>query len=466
MEALKAMKAKMQQEREAVAASKAEGASKYTTKAELEAARLTKLREEEERERVEKEKKRKVDGGAAADAASARPAKKGKEGGDKDKEKPPALLMSRAEVIRRLRALGQPATLFGEDNGMREARLIKAEREMKVDDDTVGGQQANLMLELARAGKGEKAALAKAKAQAEAEAAEAEAAQRRKLGPDGAPGVDSAEEAPIVAKDPTMEAFEKAAAALAARRTEEAMCVEDRIEHYLKRWMAEWDADLESRPEEIKNSGSGHQTTLQFRQTEKYFEPLFERLKHRLLHEELRAGIWMIISAMKQRNYLSANDIYLKLAIGNAPWPIGVTSVGIHERAAREKISHVSDHGNASGAAHIMNDEASRKYFQGIKRLITFVQRAYPTDPSRSVNFQTAADFGRGCAGGGSDKLALIEAEKRGEDWRALGLEEAPHYMGKDGSVNVPIKWKYIIGRAQEECNPGGASGSGSGGEH
>lgn len=35
---------------------------------------------------------------------------------------------------------------------------------------------------------------------------------------------------------------------------------------------------------------------------------------------------------MRDRNYLFANDIYLRLAIGNAPWPIGVTSVGIHER--------------------------------------------------------------------------------------------------------------------------------------
>eukprot|EP01047_Picozoa_sp_COSAG01_P079917 COSAG01_NODE_15339_length_1347_cov_1243.159455_3_plen_27_part_01 len=26
------------------------------------------------------------------------------------------------------------------------------------------------------------------------------------------------------------------------------------------------------------------------------------------------------------------------LTIGNAPWPMGVTSVGIHERAGREKI--------------------------------------------------------------------------------------------------------------------------------
>lgn len=68
-----------------------------------------------------------------------------------------------------------------------------------------------------------------------------------------------------------------------------------------------------------------------------------------------------MVQHVKDRNYLAANDIYLKLAIGNAPWPIGVTHVGLHERSAREKISHVM---NASSQAHIMNDEASRKFFQ------------------------------------------------------------------------------------------------------
>ena len=33
-----------------------------------------------------------------------------------------------------------------------------------------------------------------------------------------------------------------------------------------------------------------------------------------------------------------ANDSYLQMAIGNAPWPIGVTMVGIHARTGREKI--------------------------------------------------------------------------------------------------------------------------------
>ena len=65
------------------------------------------------------------------------------------------------------------------------------------------------------------------------------------------------------------------------------------------------------------------------------------------------------VQAMKERNYIHAYDIYMRLSIGNAPWPIGVTSVGIHERSAREKISHVMN-----GAAHIMNDESTRKYLQ------------------------------------------------------------------------------------------------------
>jgi hypothetical protein len=106
---------------------------------------------------------------------------------------------------------------------------------------------------------------------------------------------------------------------------------------------------------------AGTQTTLAFRQTARNMEPLYDRLRNRQLTGELLTGLWMMVQSMRNRNYLHANDIYLKLAIGNAPWPIGVTSVGIHERSAREKISHVM---NTNGQAHIMNDEATRKYFQ------------------------------------------------------------------------------------------------------
>lgn len=109
---------------------------------------------------------------------------------------------------------------------------------------------------------------------------------------------------------------------------------------------------------------------------------------------------------------MQANDAYLQMAIGNAPWPIGVTMVGIHARTGREKI--FSKH-----VAHVLNDETQRKYiqvwndnmnrsviyyivvvlfirsviifffssFQGLKRLMTICQKHFPTDPSKCVEY-------------------------------------------------------------------------------
>ena len=47
-----------------------------------------------------------------------------------------------------------------------------------------------------------------------------------------------------------------------------------------------------------------------------------------------------VVNATKPATVLcvQANDMYLEMAIGNAPWPIGVTMVGIHARTGREKI--------------------------------------------------------------------------------------------------------------------------------
>lgn len=75
-----------------------------------------------------------------------------------------------------------------------------------------------------------------------------------------------------------------------------------------------------------------------------------------------------------------ANDAYLQMAIGNAPWPIGVTMVGIHARTGREKI--FSKH-----VAHVLNDETQRNYIQGLKRLMTICQKHFPTDPWKCVEY-------------------------------------------------------------------------------
>ena len=68
-----------------------------------------------------------------------------------------------------------------------------------------------------------------------------------------------------------------------------------------------------------------------------------------------------IVHYVQNRSYQQANDAYLRMSIGNAAWPIGVTSVGLHERSADQKIAQ-------DVVAHVMNDEVSRKWIQAIKR--------------------------------------------------------------------------------------------------
>ncbi|KAK3751393.1 hypothetical protein QZH41_012003 [Actinostola sp. cb2023] len=94
------------------------------------------------------------------------------------------------------------------------------------------------------------------------------------------------------------------------------------------------------------------------RQTQAYLNPLMRKLRTK------------------------ANDAYLQMAIGNAPWPIGVTMVGIHARTGREKIF-------SQNVAHedVLNDETQRKYIQGLKRVMTFCQKKFPADPSKSVEY-------------------------------------------------------------------------------
>jgi hypothetical protein len=53
---------------------------------------------------------------------------------------------------------------------------------------------------------------------------------------------------------------------------------------------------LRRRPEASTTTALGYQATMLFHQTKKYMEPLFVKLKRRQLVEELRAGLWMMIT--------------------------------------------------------------------------------------------------------------------------------------------------------------------------
>lgn len=51
------------------------------------------------------------------------------------------------------------------------------------------------------------------------------------------------------------------------------------------------------------------------------------------LPPDMLARVAEIVHHMQKRQYQKANDSYLRLSIGNAPWPIGVTMVGYADAA-------------------------------------------------------------------------------------------------------------------------------------
>lgn len=122
-----------------------------------------------------------------------------------------------------------------------------------------------------------------------------------------------------------------------------------------------------------------------FTQTRVYLKPLLKKLKNDKIPEDIFDSLIEIVKHLLEGNYIKASDAYLTMAIGNAPWPIGVTMVGIHARTGREKIF-------SKNVAHVLNDESQRKYIQALKRLMTKCQEFFPSDPSRSVEYVSHKD--------------------------------------------------------------------------
>lgn len=152
------------------------------------------------------------------------------------------------------------------------------------------------------------------------------------------------------------------------------------ISQLLKLLLQIWGQKLNSRPEAEKRSVKGKRASATYGQTQQYLKPLFKKLRNKSIQDDILDSLTIIVGHLLDRNYVIANDAYLQMAIGNAPWPIGVTMVGIHARTGREKI--FSKH-----VAHVLNDETQRKYIQGLKRLMTKCQYFFPTDPSRCVEY-------------------------------------------------------------------------------
>ncbi|KZZ93886.1 Prp18 [Moelleriella libera RCEF 2490] len=130
--------------------------------------------------------------------------------------------------------------------------------------------------------------------------------------------------------------------------------------------------------EERNDTSASKQAYATMVQTRENMKPLFRRFESGDLDDSLIEPIVQIVKALQERRYVDANDDYLRLSIGKAAWPIGVTMVGIHERSAREKL-----HNGEKG--HVMGDEVTRKFLQSIKRCLTFAQVRWPPTDLRQL---------------------------------------------------------------------------------
>ncbi|GLU07551.1 hypothetical protein SLE2022_245060 [Rubroshorea leprosula] len=294
--------------------------------------------------------------------------------------------LPKQEVIRRLRFLKQPITLFGEDDAARLDRLkyiLKAGL-FEVDSDMTEGQTNDFLRDIVELRKRQKTGMLsdrkrKDREEGRGEDGEGAGGEEELSGDGGSSGVD----------------MDKDLKRMKANFDE--LCDEDKILVFFKRLLNEWNQELDELPEAEKRTAKGKSMVATFKQCARYLNPLFKFCRKKVLPDDIRQALLLVVECCMKRDYLAAMDHYIKMAIGNAPWPIGVTMVGIHERSAREKIY-------TNSVAHIMNDETTRKYLQSVKRLMTFSQRRYPTVPSKAVEFNSLAN--------GSDLQSLLAEER------------------------------------------------------
>lgn len=307
-----------------------------------------------------------------------------KNGGDDDDNKknntveeiPP---LSKDDVIRKLRALKQPATLFGETDWTRFQRL----RELQLSKDDHSDGQDNVYQKKMREVRAKDAA----EDAVHFNSHDTKPADEHDhgTGNGGSTKPNSAGDGVVSAS--SSDVMIKGNANNIKKRDDDdddvndaTKCKEDFVHGFIRKYMRLWHGELDAMSKDERRSNKGRSQLATYEQTKDWLKPLEKLLRKRKLSKTILDALKDIFHAAAQREYMAAMRLYLeRLAIGNAPWPMGATQVGIHSRAAREKIGE-------DKIAHVMNDEQTRKYIQAVKRLLTVAQRHFPTDASKSAS--------------------------------------------------------------------------------
>jgi pre-mRNA-splicing factor 18 len=164
-----------------------------------------------------------------------------------------------AELVARLRALGEPAVLFGEGHAarLRRYRILTAPRQVL----TAGPIPTSLVL---------------------VEEAEMRVPQK------------------VPAAGPEREFLFR------------------QLASYFTLVLTEWEIALQGRPLEVKESFQGRQAEGAWEQSRENMRPLFRKFERGELEEGILGPVVEIVRAAQERRYVDANDGYLTLSIGKA----------------------------------------------------------------------------------------------------------------------------------------------------
>ncbi|MBW0492421.1 hypothetical protein O181_032136 [Austropuccinia psidii MF-1] len=342
-------------------------AKKYVRKGDLEKARQEsqRLKKESEKQRLTTSSSLEVKAHNQVDCGQAGQNSKPISGtatpiasGDGENDSVPELFnISNEEAVRRLRYRGQPIRLFGESDKERRLRLRALQL---IEERTEGGRNELMQALEGVEGTMDLEELARRSAR-DGKASNLKSGQANSAGSD-----DDMENAKGTHEDAEVTVD------LDLIKTNPHK-IYPQIYFALKRVLKEWELSMAERPDHVRRSAQGKLVAATQKQSAEYLKPLLKSLRKRDLAPDVLQAIAEIVHYMQTREYIKANDAYLRLSIGNAPWPIGVTMVGIHERSGREKIF-------SNNVAHVLNDEVSRKYIQSLKRILTFAQTKRPPD--------------------------------------------------------------------------------------
>ncbi|KCV69222.1 hypothetical protein H696_04639 [Fonticula alba] len=278
------------------------------------------------------------------------------------------LLLSTREVVRRLRRLGEPIRLFGESDKERETRL----RELET---TGAGGDSEGQRNLTRS------TMARIDMQLEAQSMRQATLTSSSDAPTpGKTGGDADDQPSGASADgKPADTDGKSATGVFEHRIDDEVYrrstnrVSLLIHDYLKFLTNMWDQRLLSRPDYEQRSRQGRDDRRVYEDTKLHIQPLLRHLRRRTLEQDMLQHLTRICDFLQRREYRNALDTYYLMSIGNAPWPMGVTMVGIHERSAREKIS-------SNQVAHVLNDERTRRWIHCLKRLMTLTQDIFPPE--------------------------------------------------------------------------------------